>query len=124
MPRRAMALKAVSPEQTSPAEPLQSAIPDDAVSRAAALLARGRPALAAEMLIPALLDAAEAGDRLAAIAADLLRQDLDRHGRADPARARPVPEDTMAEAVERMADLIQRQEDQIAALMLLLDGRA
>ena len=112
MSRRTHALK---PVMTAPVD-----LPGDEaagiLSEAEAMLALGRPARAADVLLPLLLAAAEAGDRAAALAARLLQ--------ADPPRARPASEDDMAAALTRLAELVRTQDVQLAALQHLLDHPA
>lgn len=81
------------------------------IAEAWAYFREGRHALAAAALNP-LLDSE--GDTPPALAAALLRHDLCRPEAADPGGL-PVADEALSDAVQRLMDLVQRQDGQIGA---------
>src|SRR4051812_25129331 len=78
-------------------------------------LDRGQLAPATAALLPALERRAESGDRACALAVRLLR--------ASPIAeaALPRPPDAVAAALERLVDLVGRQQEQITALRAMVE---
>jgi len=93
----------------------------DRVQAAWVLYREGRPALAAEALLPVLLAEAGSGETAVALAACLLQHDLHVRLKADPRAPLPVDEDLMAHLVDRLVALVRRQDAQIAALLAVAE---
>jgi hypothetical protein len=78
-------------------------------------LRRGQIGPAAAALLPALERRGEEGDRECGLAAALLRLS----GAAEPAL--PLPPDALSATLDRLVQLVQRQEEQIRVLRGLIE---
>ena len=91
----------------------------DAAEAAARHLREGRHRAAAAAVLPVLLLRAEDGDAACTVAAALLQRDYPPAPVAGPGL--PVAEDSLARTVERLIRLVQQQDEQLAALIDLLE---
>ncbi len=89
----------------------------DSIALAQAYWRDGRPALAAEALVPLLEARGDAGDPAAALAASLLRHDIHLLPAAEPGMPLPIAEELLTQTMERLVALVRRQDAQIAALI-------
>ena len=106
------------PRKVAPA-PNGDAADGDAAGAAARHLREGRHCAAAAAVLPILLLRAEDGDAACTVAAALLQRDYPPAPVTGPGL--PVAEDSLAQTVERLIRLVQQQDEQLAALMDLLE---
>ena len=91
----------------------------DAAEAAARHLREGRHRAAAAAVLPVLLLRAGDGDAACGVAAALLQHDYRPALVTGPGL--PVAEDSLAQTVECLIRLVQQQDEQLAALLDLLD---
>ena len=91
----------------------------DPAEVAARHLREGRHRAAVTAVLPVLLLRAEGGDAACAVAAALLQHGQHPASVAGPGS--PVAEDSLAQTVERLVRLVQQQDEQLAALLDLLE---
>lgn len=94
------------------------ALNGDPAEAAARHLREGRHRAAAAAVLPVLLLRAGDGDAACTVAAALLQ---DYHPAPASGLGPPVAEDLLAQTVERLIRLVQQQDEQLAALLDLLE---
>lgn len=97
------------------AKPVGGSAPAEMLDPVESLLERGQLAPAIAALLPALEQRAEAGDRACALAVRILRVSPVAEA------ALPRPPDAVAGALERLVQLVGRQQEQIQSLRAMLE---